>query len=249
MGTDEINQQDLAPHTASVPGSGFRYVYWAAAVVAGITVLVAITAVLLPTGNSLHDEDGPLETLSILFWVTSLLISFGTACRPFGPASRFMAMWTGWIAVLAALRELDLHIRLNPKHLGSLGVRYRLDWWLSGEVNPWLKLGWATLFLTAFLLLFYPPLKLRGVLMRLLRQGDPLVGLIVLSTVFLGGGFVIDDLLRPVQFVSLPVKQLVEETSELIGAVLFCFSMILQWRHPLAMRITPGWPGTGSAKF
>jgi hypothetical protein len=86
--------------------------------------------------------------------------------------------------------------------------------------------------LTVGVLVAYPPWRFRRVLVRLVREGDAFAGLWVMSVVFLAFGFVIDDILRPVRFVSADLKQLIEETSETIGATLYLASMVLQWRMP-----------------
>lgn len=218
-------------------GGRFRYVRWAAALTTGTALLVTVTAVLLPSSRVLYREDGVLEDLSVVCWVLSGLAALWAVVRAGGRESRLMAAWTGWVATLAALRELDAHILLNPQHLGAWGVRYRLDWWTNGSVSVWLKLGWGAVFLAALVLVAYPPLRLLRILSDLFWKGDALAGLLVLSVAFLVFGFVIDDILRPVRFVRHDAKQLIEETSEAIGAILFSAGMVLQWRRPLGMRL------------
>lgn len=218
-------------------GGRFRYLRWAAAVAAGTALAVAVAAALHPAGDLLYRENGVLENVSVLCWILSCIVAFWAALRSTGPGSRLMAAWTGWLAAVAALRELDLHMLLNPQRLGALGVRYRPAWWMDGSVSFWLKLGWATVFLTFSFLVVYPPLRLRRFLFRLFREGDALTGLLALSVVFLAFGFVVDEILPRVRFVSHVTRQLIEETSETIGAIFYCASMVLQWRRPLAMRL------------
>jgi hypothetical protein len=237
-----MRTHDLTGHSAHVSGAGFRYLYWAAAVAGGIALSVLAAAILMSHDDLLYRENGALENISLVFWVTSSLVSFAAAFKRGTRDSRIVAVWIGWIAALAAMRELDLHIWLNPKHLGSLGVRYRIDWWLDGDVNFWLKLGWATLFIVALFLTFYAPMKLHRVLAGLLRKGDAFAGLLAVSIMFLVFGFIIDDILRTVQVVSLGTKQLMEETTETIGAALFLFAVVVHWQHPLAKRQVPSAP-------
>lgn len=214
----------------------FRYLRWAAAGVVGAALVVALASAWLPAGDLLYRENGVLEDLSVICWVLSCTLAIGAAMRSTAFAGRLMARWTGWVAVLAGMRELDLQIWLNPQHLGALGVRYRLDWWMSGKVSVWLMLGWAAVFCAAAVVVIYPPLKFRRLLFRLLREGDAFTGLLVISVLFLALGFVMDDILRPVGLVTTATKNLIEETSEAIGAILYCASMVLQWRSPLGMR-------------
>jgi hypothetical protein len=204
---------------------------WVAAAASGVALTVTLAAVVLPTSEVLVREGGMLEGLSVGLWVLACLAAFVLAVRSSHGNHRLLAAWMGVMAGLAALRELDLHVWLNPKHLGALGVRFRLDWWMSGEVNPWLKVGWMAFSLVIGFVVFYPPAKLRRLLWRRFLEGDTIVGLLVFAAAFLGFGYVIDDILRPVRFLSSGTKQLVEETSEMIGAILYCACTVLQWRR------------------
>jgi|GEM_PF-1755418 hypothetical protein len=227
---------NFTSNASELPGARFSYIKWLAIIVAGTALIVAALFLILPKGDLLYRENGILEDASIVFWICSCIVSFAAAIRFPARSSRLISIWTGWISALAAMRELDLHIWLNPKKLGAYGVRYRIDWWLDGNVSFWLKLGWATLFVLAFYLTFNAPLKLRASLFKLLRRGDAFLGAFAAAIVFLMFGFVIDDILRPVQVIPLGTKQLFEETSEMIGAILFLFAILLHWRHPLNVR-------------
>jgi hypothetical protein len=141
------------------------------------------------------------------------------------------------LALLAALRELDAHIFLNPATIGEYGVRYKISWWLDSGVPLWLKLGWATLFLGVLFLLVFPALRLRHSAMRLLRNADPPLVLLLACFVFLTIGFGIDDLLRGSRRISFNTRQVIEEMSELIGALFFLWSASLQCRTPWCSRL------------
>ena len=199
---------------------------------AGAGLAFAVVFGLHHAGLRLHQEQGVIERLSLLFWALSGLVAAWGAARATHRAVRLLAIWLGSLAVLAALREMDAHILVNPRYLGDLGVRFRLDWWTDGNVRVWLKLGWTALFLGVALLTVYPPLKLRRSLWLQTRQGSPAIGLLVAAVGFLAMGFVIDDLLRPVRFINLDIKQLVEETSETIGAALYAVATVLLARRP-----------------
>lgn len=216
--------------------SPFRYLRW---VVLGVAIGVGAIALanLLPLGNALSREGGILEWLSVICWLIAGLIAFATTWRVLDPHSRIMALWTAWLAGLAALRELDLHIYLNPQSLGAWGVRYRMDWWGNAGVSIWLKAAWAAVLLIVFIPAVWPPLMLGRLLLKLWRRGDALIGVLALSVVFLALGFVIDDILRPVRVVSHDAKQLAEESTEAIGACLYLAGTLLQWRRPLQARL------------
>jgi hypothetical protein len=111
-------------------------------------------------------------------------------------------------------------------------VRFRLDWWLGGDASPWLKLGWASVFLVLGCLLIYPPLRLHRELLHRLRAGEVVIGFLALAVIFLALGFIMDDILRPVRLLRHEARQLIEETSELVGAALFAASTLAQWRRP-----------------
>jgi hypothetical protein len=207
-------------------------------IIVGIAVLLTAAGHFLTAGSDvLYREDGVLEDFSATFWFLSVLVAVATAINFSNPGTRLMAVWTGWLALLAALRELDLHIWLNPKHLGEYGVHYRIDWWLSTQTSVWLRVGWLLFFVVVIGLAAYPPLRLLKRLLGLLLRGDFLIGFLMVAVVFLFIGFVIDDILRPVHFVELGTKQLCEETSETIGALLYFIGMILHWRRPLDARL------------
>jgi hypothetical protein len=194
--------------------------------------VVLLAAALVPKGVELQKEGGVLESLSVLLWALAAAIAFGATLRKRLTDDRWLAFWMGCIAVLAGLRELDLHVWLNPDHLGSWGVRFRLDWWLGGAASPWFKLGWASVFLGLACLMVYPPLRLRRELLQRLRVGEVVIGLLGLAVIFLALGFIIDDILRPVRFLGHNAKQLIEETSELVGAAFYAASSMAQWRRP-----------------
>jgi hypothetical protein len=182
-------------------------------------------------GEWLYGESGILEDLSLVCWCVALATALWTAVRFQTPLDRLAAVWMGTLAFLAAARELDLHTWLNPGRLGSMGVRFRANWWLDGMVSPWLKLFWIAAFLVVAAAVLYPPFSLRRALKALLKRGDLGVVLLLCATGFLVSGVLIDDRMRRVRVIPLPIKQLVEETSELIGAACFCASAVVLWRR------------------
>ncbi|HWQ91255.1 MAG TPA: hypothetical protein VN673_06265 [Clostridia bacterium] len=208
----------------SNPENFSRLLCWAAAL-ALITILaVCAAAWLLPAGTDLARENGVIENGSVALWCLTLLLSIVLAIRA-EAAQRLLFVWTGALALVAGARELDAHIWLNPDHLGRFGVRYRTRWWVDDSVPLWLKLGWGLFFLILLWLVLYPPIKHMRVLFSGLRRGSRGVGLLVLAMGFLALGFVMDDLLRTSQALSVGTRQMIEETSEIIGAVLFLFGV------------------------
>ena len=126
---------------------------------------------------------------------------------------------------------LEVEAQLEQKGVQlSMGFVYgaAIDRMQPGlEAGVWMAIGLAV----------YPPVRLWKRLLGLWLRGDSLLGFQWVAVLFLLGGFVIDDILRPVQFVELGTKQLCEETSETIGALLYFIGMILHWRRPLDARL------------
>jgi hypothetical protein len=189
--------------------------------------MVVGLAVLFPASlMSLGKEGGVLEMMSLACWAGALLFTAWTFLRKREAPERLASSWMGLIALLAFLRELDLHVALNPEVLGRFGVRYRIDWWLDGSVSLWLKLGWLAVFFPLVLALVYPPWALRGRILRLTQEGDAVVGFLFLAFGMSFLGFVFDDLLRKV--VSIGIRQVAEESAEAFGAAAFLASAILR---------------------
>jgi hypothetical protein len=220
-------------HDTPVPGANFRYLRWVAVVGGVAVVAIGVAALLLPTLHPLVSEDGWLESLSWGFWLLSAIVALATLRRWPTRPDRLLAGWTALVALLAFLRELDLHVFLNPKHLGNYAVRYRIDWWLNGDVSFWLKIGWLTVFLALLTALLYPPWALRLRVFRMARRGDPVVGLFFLAVGLSVLGIVTDDLLRGSKMIPFGVRQTVEEGSEMLGAAAFFASTLLRWWKPL----------------
>lgn len=212
-----------------------RYGGWLFAAVVFVVIGVGVVALFPAALTAMGKEGGILEVLSVACWATAFLVALWTfLAKPPQPAQRLAASWTALIAALAVLRELDLHVAVNPETLGLLGVRFRVDWWLDGGVSLWLKASWLILFSSLALALIYPLWALRHNILRLARQGDAMVGLFVLAIALSSLGFVFDDLLRKTDFVSLAVRRVAEEGSEMLGAAAFLASALLRsprWRQ------------------
>ena len=216
-------------------------VRWVLLVTAGVALSVAlldsVLFLVLEQNGLIYDENGILEIASVLFWAMAFVISIVSAVRAGSLDARLMAVWLAVVALAAGLRECDAQIWFNPKTIGSWGVRYKISWWLDGSVPLGLKLGWAGLFLCFFLLMAYPPLKLLRQGLALLKTGDRMILLLMASVVFLALGFVIDDFMRGSDLVSTDTRQLVEESSELVGSMLFAMAAVLENRRPWHERL------------
>jgi hypothetical protein len=171
--------------------------------------------------HRLFQENGLIENLSVAAWGCSLLTGLLGCFRTPRWEERLIFAWITMLALLAGLRELDAHKYLNPESLGEFGVRFRANWWLDSRTPLWLKLGWGALFAGTCMSLIYPLVAARGVVVKSLREAEVRTSLLIAAFAFLGFGFFVDDLMRGSKIIDFQTRQMLEETTELIGAVLF----------------------------
>ena len=201
-----------------------------------IFILVAACSSVLRNQELIYRENGILEILSVMLWSVSALLAFRAGFRTSTTEQRLLAFLLAAIALLAALREVDAHIWLNPQHLGALGVRYKINWWLDSDVSLALKLGWALIFLAVACSVLYPLTKSWRTLWRSLLARETVPLLVLASMVFLGMGFALDDLLRHSSRIGPDTRQLMEETAEVLGAALYLTAVITHLREKV---VTP----------
>ena len=163
--------------------------------------------------------------------MSSPTVISGSAFRRSTMDHRLLAFLLATIAFLAALREVDAHIWLNPQHLGALGVRYKINWWLDSDVSLALKLGWALVFLALVCSVLYPLTKSWRTLWRSLLARETVPLLVLASMAFLGMGFALDDLLRHSSRIGPDTRQLMEETAEALGGALYLVAVFVHTRE------------------
>lgn len=195
---------------------------WIVALGVGFFAWLSILLYGLMSGQlrMITSESGTLETAQIVVWalaiVSSVVIAFGLKDRQ----TRWTTVLLGMLAVGAAAREFDTHIMLNPEVFGQYGVRYRIDWWLDSSVSWMLKAAWAGAAMVVGVGLLAVAWFARG--RPDFFRARP--RLFILGMVFLGLGFVFDDLLRGK--VRLDIAQAVEESVEMIGAVFYLAAVL-----------------------
>ena len=217
----------------------FGYFKIAGAVLAGVLMPLSIAYVLSSAPARLHAEDGIIEWLSFGCWIPSALICILALVRHDSRDDRLMFRFFFLICVLAAARELDAQVLLNPRYLGRFGVHYKTRWFLSSEVSIYLRLFWFTLFLVLGRIIFSPLIVLRKPLLRLIRSGDAAAGLFLLSAIALATGFVFDDTLRKTTLLDRDIRQAVEEIAELLGTIYFLIGISSLFSKPLSERREP----------
>jgi hypothetical protein len=199
----------------------FGYFKIAGIVLVFVLIPLCITHMISFKPSRLYAEGGPIEWLSFGFWMASILICFLALSRQYNRIDRLVFWWICLICFLAAARELDAQVLLNPKYLGQFGVHYKTRWFLSSEVNIFLKLFWFSLFLMLGGIIIFPLIIQRKLIIRLIRNGDVAVGFFLLALIGLVTGFVFDDILRKTNFIDRDLRQSIEETAEMLGAAFF----------------------------
>lgn len=161
-----------------------------------------------------HEELGLLELIQLGVWCLAVLSAGVVAPRIQNAKAFWSTVFLGVLCVLALMRELDMHILLNPKTLGDWGVRFRWDWWVSLSAPVLPRLMWAAIAGVTFVAVFVPFWKSRG--KPDFSKARP--RLFVLALVFLFLGFSADHLIR--HFMLSETVRFFEEYFELIGSVL-----------------------------
>jgi hypothetical protein len=215
----------------------FGYLRVAGLVIASVLISLCIAYMISPNPTRLHAEDGVIEWLSFVCWIVSILICFKALSRSNNRIDSLLFCWVCLICVLAAARELDAQVLLNPKYLGEFGVRYKTKWFLSSEVSILLRLFWLSTFLTIGGIIIWPMVVMRKAILRMMRNGDAAAGFFLLSFIGSATGFVFDDILRNTTLFEIDLRQAIEETVELFGALFFliCIASLL-WK-PFSERI------------
>lgn len=219
------------------PSRPFGYLAWAGSI--GLILILGITSAALAVRqlDELYLENGPLENMAMALWLLSAFAAAAAYRRWTGRLDRVMAFWIVLISCLAALREADAQVLLNPAVIGRFGVHYRIDWLLDRETSLLLKLAYAGLAILVVFAVFSPLYLLRSRFWRLTRAGDAGVGMLIVAVAGIVIGYSLDDLLRGSPVMTKAVRQLVEESGEFLGAIAFLAGSLLLWKSPLSERI------------
>lgn len=214
---------------------------------AGGACLVFCAAWFRPslTLNNVVAESGLIDPSQPWIWgLTGLFAAFGCARSAVRRDTLFF-FWMGMLATLAGLRELDLHVLINPSNIHLLGlepehaVRFRSRWWLSIETPILVRIAWLALFLVGAGVLFAPFIAARVRWKKLALARDPFAWSFGVAFAFLAGGYLIDDiLLRLADAPPSSVKQ-IEELSELIGQFVLIAAIVLAIRKGPYERARP----------
>ncbi len=190
--------------------------------------------------SRLTHEDGLFEVSQVVLWgvcsVLGVVMGLALVGRLRVVRDRVFGLWLALVSALIVAREVDAHVLLNPETLGELGVRYRIDWWLSGETSVVLRVVWAVVFVAAGAALFVPAWWVSPRHKALLLGRDRAWWCFFASGVLIGLGWLMDDILGRGQFVPPIYTQAMEETFELLAPMAFAAAMVLLLRVPLGER-------------
>lgn len=146
-------------------------------------------------------ESGLMESTHPWGWLFCVVIAAVGCWR--GGARRDVSflLWAGFLSVAAGMRELDLHVLLNPENIHILGlspenaVRFRSDWWTDPSTDILVRAMWGALFIVGAACFFVPLICARVRWKRLLIGRDSFACTFAVACAFVGLGYVTDDLL------------------------------------------------------
>lgn len=213
---------------------------------AGVLAVV-ITAILRSRMELDHvvAEEGVLELFHPWGWAICGAISALGCWRGGARRDVWFFFWTAFLSMIAGMRELDLHVVVNPDNIHMLGlsrdhaVRFRSRWWLSAETGVVTRLAWGLVFLVLATGFFLPLVLARVRWKRLVLGMDAFAWTFGAACGFLALGYVMDDIILRL-FQSPPSwGKLAEETAETIGVAILAGALVLALReghHARAMR-------------
>ncbi len=227
----------MEPTPATAQPRPFSYLAWSGAI--GLILILGITVIAIAVRQMdlLYVENGPLENMAMGLWLLSAFAAAAAYRRWTGRMDRIMTFWIALISCLAALRDADAHILLNPAVIGRFGIHYRIDWLLDPNTSILLKLAYGGLVILILGAVFGPLYMLRSRFWRLTRTGDAGVGMLIVALAGIVVGYTMDDLLRNSPLMSTAVRQLTEESSEFLGALAFLAGALLLWKSPVSERL------------
>ena len=188
---------------------------WVWGLWAGLPCIAMLASSLIGTDQTAFAEGGLIERCQASLWAVSIFAAAFVYVSVSEPRERCSALLLGSLALGALLREWDAHTALNPENLGSLGVRYRLDWWLDASVSLPLKLAWSAAFGTVGTIFVVLVLRSRGPIHW--RHARPRFLLAAVGMVIVG--FAMDDISRGMP--GAEIRVVVEESAELVAAMCF----------------------------
>ncbi|MEO1585116.1 MAG: hypothetical protein AAFR96_11180 [Planctomycetota bacterium] len=183
-------------------------------------ITTAVAAAFAVAGSTpLFQENGPAETAQLAIWTGAALFAFALAFPQPRRSDKAAMIVIGAAAALAAAREMDAHVLLNPETIGEFGVRYRIDWWLDGSVSILRKLAWASIAALAIAAAIAATIAAHFHPLLALKARSRAVIYLACTAACLALGFMFDDLLRG--RIPLAAAQAAEESIETLAPIFF----------------------------
>ncbi|MEL6498828.1 MAG: hypothetical protein AAFZ67_13990 [Planctomycetota bacterium] len=189
------------------------------ALIVTLLITAAVTAVASAGRVPAFQENGPVEIAQLELWIGAALFAFILAVPQTRISDKAALALVGLAAAAAAAREIDAHILLNPETIGSLGVRYRIDWWLDADVAILRKLAWASIATVGIAFVAAAIVAARFHPIRALKRRSRTIVYFGACAACLATGFAFDDLFRGV--VELRTAQAIEESVEVLAPVFY----------------------------
>lgn len=169
-------------------------------------------------------------------WVLAAALGIVGVLRWHRPRERLFGAGLVLVCIAAGLRELDAHLWIGPRLIGDWGMHFRIDWWLSASAPVLPRLLWLGGGIAAATVLVWAGLKVWPRVLLLVWSRDRAWMLFVLAVVLLFCGYAMDDLVGRGQFVPKVYTKAVEESAELLGAILFASAVGLHAWVSLSVR-------------
>jgi hypothetical protein len=200
---------------------------------AGVAALLSFRRPAMALDEVVEESYPLLEWTEVGVWIVIALVCAWGALRMPTWRLALLAGWLGLLALLATVRELDLHVVLNPANIHLIGldesqaVRFRLDWWTDAETSVPLRLAWGSVFLVAGGALVLPFALGRYPWFSRLLARDAFPVLLALGVGLLGVCYIADDFVgRPLARAGYSVG-LFEETGELLGQLFILAGVVV----------------------
>ena len=84
-------------------------------------IVVAVRAPALELDEVVEETHGLIEWIAVGVWIATAFAAAWAATRQRAWRGVLLAFWFGVLSLLATLRELDLHVVLNPANIHLIG--------------------------------------------------------------------------------------------------------------------------------
>jgi len=222
------------------PGRDGRHTAWPLArprpplrVVASLTALALTAAALagilirptLDLPNAVAEDSVFVEPAQPFLWLLTAAAATLATLTQSTRRGVLLALWLAVVAAAAALRELDLHVLLNPDNARLINihpdnaVRFRIDWWLEDGPAA-ARIIWAIIFTAAAALAVLPFALARYPWPKAILKRRPFAVLTATGLALMILAWLLDDILARIPGAGTAAIRHAEEITELIAPLL-----------------------------